>query len=85
MDILNAIKTFLKKYKLLNNNTHFLIGFSGGADSMLLLYLLKELQKEYDFKISALHINHGWRGKESDNEQKNCEKFCKKIGVDFFN
>lgn len=84
MDILNAIKTFLKKYKLLNIDTHFLIGFSGGADSMLLLYYLKELQKDYDFKVSALHINHNWRGKESDNEQKVCEEFCKKNSIDFY-
>ena len=84
MDILNATETFLKKYKLLNIDTHFLIGFSGGADSMLLLYCLKELQNKYNFKISALHINHGWRGNESDNEEKICKNFCKKLSIDFY-
>ena len=84
MDILNEIKTFLNKYKLLNKGTHFLIGFSGGADSMLLLYYLKNLQKTYKFSISALHINHNWRGKESDNEQENCKKFCQKYSIDFY-
>ena len=84
MDILNAIETFLKKYKLLNKNINFLVGFSGGADSMLLLYYLKELQNKYGFKISALHINHGWRGIESDNEQNNCETFCKDLSIDFY-
>lgn len=84
MDILNEIKTFLKKYKLLNKDMHFLVGFSGGADSMLLLYYLNELRKDYKFKLSVLHINHGWRGKESDNEQQICEDFCKKYSIDFY-
>ncbi len=84
MDISNAIKIFFKKYKLLNNSTHFLIGFSGGADSMLLLYYLKLLQKDYKFRLSALHINHGWRGEESDNEEKVCEEFCKNNSIDFY-
>ena len=84
MDILNEIKTFLNKYKLLNKYTHFLIGFSGGADSMLLLYFLKKLQNDYKFSISALHINHNWRGKESDNEELNCKNFCKEFSIDFY-
>ena len=84
MDILNEIKTFFIKHKLLNKNSHFLIGFSGGADSMLLLYCLKNLQNTYHFNLSALHINHNWRGKESDNEANNCEKFCKKFGINFY-
>lgn len=84
MDIINEIKTFLKKYKLLNKDTHFLIGFSGGADSMLLLYYLNELKKEYNFKLSALHINHNWRGKESDLEENNCFNFCKNNSIDFY-
>ena len=84
MDILKEIKNFLKKYKLLNKESRFLIGFSGGADSMLLLYYLGKLRKEYGFEVFALHINHGWRGEESDNEQRNCEEFCKSIGVEFY-
>lgn len=84
MDILKEIKIFLNKYKLLNKTSHFLVGFSGGADSMLLLYLLNELKNEFNFKLSALHINHNWRGKESDREQNVCEKFCKKYKIDFY-
>lgn len=84
MDILNEIKTFSIKHKLLNKNSHFLIGFSGGADSMLLLYCLRKLQDTYKFRLSALHINHNWRGKESDNEAKNCENFCKEFGINFY-
>ena len=84
MDILKSIKTFLKKHELLNNSTHLLVGFSGGADSMLLLYYLNQLQKDYGFKVSALHINHNWRGEESDKEEKVCKDFCKKNSVDFY-
>ena len=84
MDIVNQIKIFFDRYKLLNKTSCFLVGFSGGADSMLLLYCLNEMRKKYGFKLFALHINHGWRGKESDREQKNCENFCKKYKIDFY-
>ena len=84
MDIINTIKNFFDRYKILNKKSHFLVGFSGGADSMLLLYLLNNLKKEYKYKLSALHINHGWRGEESDREQKKCENFCKKYKIDFY-
>ena len=45
---------------------------------------MKELQKAYGFGLYALHINHNWRGKESDLEATACEKFCKDNGINFY-
>lgn len=35
-------------------------------------------------RIVAIHLNHGWRGAESDSEEDNCRNFCAKIGVEFY-
>ncbi len=78
----NKIKDFLQKYDLNNPQNTYLVGFSGGADSMCLLNSLKETCPEN--KIIALHLNHNWRGEESDREEQNCADFCKKIGVEFY-
>lgn len=76
------IKSFLKKYNLDSKDLVYLVGFSGGYDSMCLLDVLHKTAKKN--KIVALHLNHKWRGKESDKEEENCKNFCEKIGVEFY-
>ncbi len=76
------IKDFLHRYGINSSDLTYLVAFSGGFDSMCLLDSLKKVCP--DNKIIALHLNHNWRGEESDNEEKNCADFCKKIGVEFY-
>lgn len=77
----NTIKSFLKEYDLDKSNLVYLVAFSGGFDSMCLLYALNKICKN---KIIAIHLNHNWRGEESDNEELNCQNFCKTYGIDFY-
>lgn len=80
-DIQKKIKSFLGKYELDKPELVYLVAFSGGYDSMCLLHALKNVTEK---KIIAIHLNHNWRGAESDNEEKNCKKFCDLIGVEFY-
>jgi tRNA(Ile)-lysidine synthase len=83
MQTINSkIKSFLKKHNLDNKDLIYLVGFSGGYDSMCLLDLLRKVAPKN--KIVALHLNHKWRGEESDREEINCKEFCQKIGVEFY-
>ena len=77
----NTIKSFLKKYDLNKSDLTYLVAFSGGYDSMCLLDILKKISKN---KIIALHLNHNWRGEESDNEELNCKNFCQSCGIEFY-
>ncbi len=59
------------------------VAFSGGADSVCLLYILNKLIKgnsehsEYsEYNLNAIHINHSIRKKEADRDEKFCKKFC---------
>ncbi len=76
-----TIKSFLKKYDIDKSDLTYLVAFSGGYDSMSLLYGLKECCKN---RIIALHLNHKWRGAESDLEEENCKNFASKIGVEIY-
>ena len=49
---------------------------SGGADSVALLHLLKSLQQEMEFSLSACHVNHGLRGEESDRDEQFVRALC---------
>ena len=77
------ILEFLKKYNIINSSEAFIVGFSGGQDSLCLIDILHKLSKTYNFKIIAAHLNHNWRGENSKKEQRLCEEFCKERGIEF--
>src|SRR5574344_1887824 len=81
--MIEIVDKFLEKYNLKNPENTFLVGFSGGCDSLCLLDILNELSKKYGFKVVALHLNHNWRGEESNQEEINCKKFCGKKNIEF--
>lgn len=54
-----------------------LVGVSGGADSMCLLTLLIKLREKVNYKLYAIHINHGLRGTESVRDQQLVQNYCK--------
>ncbi len=80
--ISEEIKSFLEKYDLNHEELIYLIGFSGGYDSMCLANALKKAAPKN--RIIALHLNHGWRGEESDREEKNCVEFCNNKGIEIY-
>lgn len=61
-----------------------LVGFSGGADSRLLLHLLVEYSKKNGTPIYAAHLNHGIRGAEADRDEQFCRQTCKEYDIPFF-
>lgn len=81
--MIEIVEKFLDKYSLNSAEKTFLIGFSGGYDSLCMLDILNGLSKKYEFKLVALHLNHNWRGEESKRDEENCRKFCEKSGIEY--
>lgn len=75
------IRNIIKKYIEITPETTFLVGFSGGWDSMCMLHILNGLSKEEGFRLVAAHLNHNWRGDESDREEERCKDFCDKFEI----
>ncbi len=72
------------------NNMHpliesgVLVGFSGGADSVMLLsFLVKFRAQTRNFPILAVHVNHGIRGEEADRDERFSRDFATLLGVEF--
>jgi tRNA(Ile)-lysidine synthase len=64
--------------RLMQPEQHILVALSGGPDSVALLHCLLEFARKRDlrFKLSAAHLNHGLRGKDSDADEEFCRKLC---------
>ena len=60
---------------LLDKKKKYLLGVSGGPDSMALLDTLKDLRDEYNLFLVCAHVNHNKRP-ESEQEKKNLEEYC---------
>ena len=57
-----------------------LVGVSGGADSVALMFLLLALREKRGIVLSCVHVNHGLR-KESDDEESAVLGLCEKWQV----
>ena len=73
----------VKKQRWILEGEQILLAFSGGADSMYLLYFLKELQKHISFSLKAMHIQHGIRGKEAEEDRAFSEDQARLFGIPF--
>ena len=59
----------------------YLIGLSGGADSVALLTSVLADIRRNRIRAEAVHVNHGLRGTESDRDERFCEELCRREGV----
>ncbi|MBQ8278858.1 MAG: tRNA lysidine(34) synthetase TilS [Roseburia sp.] len=76
-----TILQYCKKEKLIENGDFVLAGVSGGADSVCMLLLLKELQAELGFLLEAVHVEHGIRGAESENDAAFVVRLCEELEI----
>ncbi len=80
--VLPRMRTFAGK--LISRKDLVLVGFSGGADSVCLLHFLNYLAREKHFRLAAIHVNHGLRGKAASEDAQFCAQFCKQHDIEFF-
>lgn len=79
--MIEKIKKFVQKQEMIQKNDCIIVGVSGGADSVCLLFALLELQKDIEFRIVVVHVNHGLRGSDAMQDQAYVERLCKKYGI----
>lgn len=75
------VQDAIEKFHMFPQGAKIIVGLSGGADSVALLYLLCCLRQEHDWELTAVHIHHGLRGADADKDQQFAEAFCQKLGI----
>ena len=82
-DFESLVTETIDKYNMLKGTERVIVGFSGGADSVSLLYFLNDFIKKsnMDIEIVPIHVNHGLRGKEAERDENFAKEFCNKLGL----
>src|SRR4029077_20179557 len=70
VELLERIETTIRANELIAPGGEVLCFVSGGPDSTCLYFALRDL----GYKVSALHVNYGLRGCESDDDARFCER-----------
>lgn len=81
MDFLEKVLSATADHGMAEKGDAVVAALSGGADSVSLLYALKELSGELGITVSACHVNHHLRGEESDSDMRFCEKLCERLDI----
>jgi len=80
--MLARVKKTLKKYGMLTQGEKLVLGVSGGADSIALLYALNELI-DYGLELIVAHLNHGIREDAAKREADFVKETAKSLGLTF--
>jgi tRNA(Ile)-lysidine synthase len=70
VDVLERIEANIRANDLIRPRGEVLCLVSGGPDSTCLYFALREL----GYEVSALHVNYGLRGCDSDDDARFCER-----------
>ena len=79
MDSIERVKSLIKENRLLRKEEKVVLGVSGGADSVCLLLLLRDIITSDN--IIAVHINHGIRGEEAERDEFFVKNICEKYNI----
>ena len=63
--MLNKVKDFIAQHQLMSRDRLQIVALSGGADSVALLLILRQL----GYRIEAAHCNFHLRGEESNRDE----------------
>ena len=77
MDLLSRVLRTVRMHRMVSHGGRVLVALSGGADSIAMLHLLRELETTGVLTIAGVaHFNHRLRGAAADAD----ERFCRDAG-----
>ncbi|MGN0243701.1 MAG: tRNA lysidine(34) synthetase TilS [Lachnospiraceae bacterium] len=69
------------QYHMIEKGDVVILGLSGGGDSVCLFHILCALRKRLGYSLRAVHVHHGIRGEEADEDAAFVKILCKQHDV----
>ncbi len=78
--MLKKVRDYMREHEMTAPGDAVIVALSGGADSVCLLTVLKQLTAPA-FLLRAVHVHHGIRGAEADRDEAFAQKLCESLSV----
>ena len=78
--MLKKVRDYMREHEMTAPGDAVIVALSGGADSVCLLTVLKQLATP-EFLLRAVHVHHGIRGAEADRDETFAQKLCESLSV----
>jgi bifunctional protein TilS/HprT len=83
MEFYERFKDFIDRQRLLPQGDSVVAAVSGGTDSMAMVHLLGRLREERPFRLGVVHVHHGIRGIEADEDAEFVRRAARAWCCDF--
>lgn len=83
-DIVQKVRDTIRRHGMISVRDGVLAAVSGGVDSVAMAHILAGLQDELGFELKIAHLDHRFRGEESQRDAEFVAEFAGRLGVPCF-
>lgn len=76
MNLERKVIAYMEQHHIIKSKGKIVLGLSGGADSVCLFHILNVCREQYQMAFLAVHVNHGIRGRQAEDDQSFVEELC---------
>ncbi len=79
--LVERVRATIERHGMFRAGQRVGVAVSGGADSVCLLEVLRELAPEWNLSLTVLHLDHGLRGEESRRDAEFVAQMAARLGL----
>jgi tRNA(Ile)-lysidine synthase len=83
-DMIRRVLSTISRHQMLRAGDRVGVGVSGGADSVALLRILRELSQRQGICLAVVHFNHGLRGADSEGDEQFVASLAADLNLPYF-
>ncbi len=81
--MIKIVQTYIEEQNMIEEGDRIVLGVSGGADSVCLFHVLRQIAPMYSLSLFVVHVNHGIRGEEADEDEAFVQELCSQYHIPF--
>ena len=83
-DLIERILSTISRHQMLRAGDRVGVGVSGGADSVALVRILREISEKQGIRLAVLHFNHCLRGPDSERDEEFVASLAADLDLPYF-